>query len=112
MAYIDERAAAKLATHLALESHRAVTPDMREAIDHLARGFRLLRDLGAPSVDLLDVLGGTLDIVSNIDAERIKRGLRARTAYAIYAGKTDLEPFVFCNCYSCDTHIIEYIFEN
>lgn len=72
MAYINDRAAEKMARHFAVEAHRATTPDLREAIDHLARGFRLLRELGAPSVDLLDVTGGTLDIISNIDAARIK----------------------------------------
>lgn len=72
MAWIDDRAAEKMARHFAVEAHRATTPDLREAIDHLARGFRLLRELGAPSVDLLDVTGGTLDIISNIDGERIQ----------------------------------------
>lgn len=67
MAWITDRMAEKLASRLALEAYRGNAPALAEAVDHLTRGLRGLRELGLPRADLLDLTGGALDAISNLN---------------------------------------------
>lgn len=57
----------ELARRLAIATDRERRSDVNDAIDHLTRGFRVLTEVGGvPTAALLDVIGGTLDILSDL----------------------------------------------
>ena len=61
------RSSEELARRLAIATDRERRSDINDAIDHLTRGFRVLAEVGGvPTASLLDVIGGTLDILADL----------------------------------------------